>query len=259
MQYEENKVYQKIYEDLNELNILRLFNVVRERLFMAIANGGPKSYVNSALPEHLEKTNLSDKQKEILTKLIKPEEEESGISFKHYSTAIRETDIEYFVLNGTDLSSIVEGASPAGAYISDIVPDPEKPDSKILSSLIIVSESDSRINENTYSITIKHELVHLVIRVIEFISHYIIGKDPKLSEEDAELFEEFLCDFVPFASDPSLKGNGLIERYKDVSETYMNKMTDAFQPYLNAMYEYYTKDTETDASSVKDTSKNSEE
>lgn len=234
--------YKEAFKVLKEeVNINSLFSEFNRQMVLSISSGSAHPRAGSTLEDVLKESHetmssivgedwISSEHKH--GDFVKKDITEDS-SFKYYSIKLPQYNIyiDYFVnLDPVDSDKV----PPAETYMEYY----RKSDS--IFSTIIIRQKHDCVTDETIGKILKHEITHIILYAITYLSTMGVDYIASIEDEnDRKTFDEFLCDYIQCEAitGPS---DSPIAVFDDVRKTYLTWVAnDAYDPYLNAISEYY--------------------
>lgn len=208
-----NVNYRKIYEELREAGLVKMFESISIRFFMGIAStlthpiSGEQLFLDLDSPDKT--TPISDKYKEVLHEVIRPED-----SLRYHVIISDIFVVHYVILLNDGLKGRVKESPNSDEAITRMrIVTEEATGSdetrKKIEAVMVIGNGSENVNDTTRGPLIKHELCHIVLKylleigrpdVLEFLENGETEPDAIPTKEDMAEFTEFLCDFIQFDS-----------------------------------------------------------
>lgn len=154
-------------------------------------------------------------------------------AFRYYTIEIPQyrTYVDYFVNLGEVDSDEVPAAETYIEYYRD---------SDSVCATIMIRQKHECVSDETIGKILKHELTHVVLFSIQYLSSISIDYSSSIADEnDRKTFDEFLCDYIQceYITGPN---DSPVAVFDDVCENYLTWVAnDAYVPYKEAVVEYY--------------------
>lgn len=235
--------YKEAFKILKEeANINTLFSEFNRQMVLAISSGSAHPREGDTLEEVL--SNTRDYINGIVGEgwlnpgnnaygdFVKNDINENT-SFKYYTIKLPQYNvyIDYFVNLGPVDSDKVPAAETYMEYYM-------KADSVF--ATIMIRQKHDCVSDETIGKILKHELTHVILFAVTHLSTINIDYCSGIEDEnDMKTFDEFLCDYIQCEAITSPNDSPLAV-FDDVRKTYLTWVaSDAYEPYLNAVSEYY--------------------